>query len=256
MIIIKTLDEIKIMREGGKVLANIIKQVSDAVRPGIATKCLDELCEELILKYGAKSAFKNYKAEGFSRAYPSSLCVSVNEEIVHAVPSDRILKQGDIVSLDCGIWYSGLCVDMAVTVPVGKIAPEAGRLIRITKKAFKRGLKKIRPGNTIGDIGNTIQRYVEDQGFNVIRDLVGHGVGKKLHEDPEIPNFGKRHHGLILKPGMTLAIEPMVVMGGWQVKTGKDGFGIKTLDNSLSAHFEHTVAVTENGCEVLTPVRS
>lgn len=252
MIIIKTPDEIKIMRGGGRILADIMKQLSGAVKPGITTKDLDRLAEELIFRYGAKPSFKGYRTDSSRKAYPTALCVSVNEEIVHAVPGGRVLKEGDVVSLDCGIWHKGLCVDMAVTVPVGNVLLEVSRLIRVTKKSLKRALKKIRPGNTIGDIGNTIQRYVEGQNFNVIRNLVGHGVGREVHEDPEIPNFGKRHKGPALKLGMTLAIEPMVVMGDWKTDLQKDGFGVKTSDNKLSAHFEHTVAVTENGCEVLT----
>jgi methionyl aminopeptidase len=254
MIIIKSQDEIKKMREGGRILADIMQKISDAVKPGITTSELNKLAEELIFKFGVKSSFKGYKSGGYENVYPAALCASVNEEIVHAIPSGRFLMEGDIISLDCGIWHKGLCTDMAVTVPVGKIDPETSRLIRVTKKALKRAFKKIRPGNTTGDIGNTVQRYVEDQGFNVVRNLVGHGVGREVHEDPAIPNFGKRRSGELLKTGMTIAIEPMVVMGDWKIDDCEDGFGVKTMDGALSAHFEHTVVVTESGCEVLTSI--
>lgn len=250
-VIIKNREEIDAMREGGRILAAVLKELSETVKPGIRTLDLEVLAEKLIAKYGAKAAFEGYEPMG-SRKYPAILCVSVNEEVVHAVPSERVLKDGDIVSIDCGIWHKNLCVDMAMTVAVGNIEPETARLIKVTKKALKRSLKKVRPGNTTGDIGNTIERYVKSQGFSVIRDLVGHGVGRKVHEEPAIPNFGKRHNGVVLRPGMTIAVEPMVAMGSHKTVGCDDGWGIRTEDKSLSAHFEHTVAVTENGCEVLT----
>lgn len=250
-VIIKSREEIDIMREGGRILAAVLKELSAAVTPGIRTLDLEFLAEKLLSRYGVKATFKDYSPLG-SRKYPNILCVSVNEEIVHAVPSERILREGDIVSLDCGIWHKGLCLDAAVTVPAGKILPETTRLIHVTKKALKRALKKIKPGNTTGDIGNTIERYVASQGFSVIRDLVGHGVGRKVHEEPAIPNFGKRHNGVVLRSGMTIAVEPMVAMGSHKIVGCDDGWGIRTEDKSLSAHFEHTVAVTENGCAVLT----
>jgi methionyl aminopeptidase len=186
------------------------------------------------------------------RPFPACLCTSINEEIVHVAPSERILKKGDILSLDLGVFYKGFNTDMAITIPVGEISPEGRRLIRTTKKALKRGIKKIRPGNTIGDIGNTIQRYVESQGFNVVRELCGHGVGKEVHEEPQILNYGKRKSGPEIKEGMVLCLEPMVTVGDWHLKKTKDGFGYETVDGSLTAHFEHTIAVTKNGTEVLT----
>ncbi len=248
MITIKTPEEIKIIAEGGKRLAKIVKTLEKKVEPGITTKELDKLAEELVFKYGGKCSFKGY--EGF----PACLCTSINEEIVHSVPSNRCLKEGDIISLDLGIFYKGFHADMAVTLPVGKVAPEIPRLIRVTKKALKRGIKKARTGNTFGDIGNTIQRYVEGQGFNVVRDLCGHGIGRELHEDPQILNYGKRHTGAEIKEGMTFCIEPMVTMGDWKIKKAKDGLSYETLDGSLSCHFEHTVAVTKNGVKILTVV--
>ncbi len=236
------------MVEGGKILARIMKELENKVQPGIKTKELDRLAESLILKSGGKCSFKGY--EGF----PACLCASVNQEIVHAVPSERILKEGDIISLDLGIFYKGFHADMAITLPVGKVSPEIQRLIRVTKKALKRGIKKVRPGNTFGDIGNAIQRYVESQGFNVVRDLCGHGIGKDLHEEPKILNYGKRHTGPEIKEGMVFCIEPMVTIGHWKLKKSADGFGYETQDGSLSCHFEHTIAVTKNGSWVLTEI--
>jgi len=254
MITIKTKEEIEIMAEGGEILAKIMAEIGKKVQPGIKTRELDRLAESLIScppKPWAKAdkikcSFKGYEG------YPFCLCTSINEEIVHALPSDRALKEGEIISLDLGILYKGFHTDMAVTVPVGRIDPEILRLIRVTKKSLKRGIKKVHPGNTFGDIGNTIQRYVEGQGFNVVRDLCGHGIGREIHEEPQILNYGKRHTGPEIKEGMVLCIEPMVTVGDWKIKKTADGYGFKTEDGSLSAHFEHTIAVTKNGCQVLT----
>ncbi len=259
MIPIKTPEKIQIMAEGGKILAKIMKELEKQIRPGITTKELDRLAESLILSASAKAAadkksgvikcsFKGYES------FPACLCTSLNEEIVHVAPSDRILKEGDIISLDLGIQWKGFHTDMAVTLPVGKVDPEVQRLIRVTKKALKRGIKKVRPGNTFGDISNTIQRYVESQGFNVVRDLCGHGIGKELHEEPKILNYGKRHTGEEIKEGMTFCLEPMVTVGDWRIKKTKDGYGYETADSSLSCHFEHTVVVTKNGAKILTMI--
>ena len=249
MIPIKTKKEIEIMAEGGKILAKIMKELEKKVRPGITTKELDRLAESLILKSGGKCSFKGY--EGF----PTCLCTSINEEIVHAVPSSRVIIEGDIISLDLGLFYKGYHTDMAVTLPVGKVNPEVLRLIRATKKALKRGIKKIRPGNKIGDIGNTIQRYVESQGFNIVRELCGHGIGKEIHEEPQILNYGKRHKGFEIKEGMVLCLEPMVTIGDWGIKKSKDGHGFETQDGSLSCHFEHTIAVIKGGAKILTMLK-
>ncbi|PIP23538.1 MAG: type I methionyl aminopeptidase [Candidatus Nealsonbacteria bacterium CG23_combo_of_CG06-09_8_20_14_all_38_19] len=246
---IKKQSEIKLMAEGGKILARIMRELKDRVMPGVATRELDRLAENLVLNSQAKCSFKGYDD------YPACLCVSLNDVIVHGVPSDDIiLKDGDIVSLDLGILFKGYHTDMAITVPVGKVSPEANRLIHVAKKSLKRAIKKVRPGNTFGDIGNTIQRYVESQGFNVIRSLCGHAIGRKLHEDPQILNYGKRHTGSEIKEEMTFCLEPMVVAGDWKIIKSEDGFGYKTKDGSLSAHFEHTILVTSNGCKVLTPL--
>ena len=225
-----------------------MKELGKKVQLGITTKKLDRLAESLIFKYGGKCSFKRYEG------YPSCLCTSINKEIVHALPSDRALKEGEIISLDLGILYKGFHTDMAVTFPVGKVDPETQRLIRVTKKSLKRGIKKVHPGNTFGDIGNTIQRHIESQGFNVVRDLCGHGIGREIHEEPQILNYGKRHTGPEIKEGMTFCIEPMVTMGDWHIKKSADGFGWETKDGFLSCHFEHTIAVTKDGCQVLTEI--
>ena len=246
MISIKSEKEIEVMKEGGRILAEIMAELENKVEPGITTKHLDKVASDLVLKYGAKPSFKNYQG------FPDTLCTSINEELVHCLPSNRKLQRGDIISLDLGVRYKGFHSDMAVTIPVGKISPEAQRLIRITRKALKRGLRKVRPGNTFGDIGNTIQRYVEDQGYGVVRKLCGHGIGKEVHQEPQIPNYGKRKSGPNLAEGMTFCIEPMVTVGDWHLKKAKDGYGFQTKDSSLCAHFEHTLVVTQNGCKILT----
>ncbi len=257
MIIIKTLKEIKIMAENGKILAKIMKEIEKAVKPGISAKKLDTIARTLILKYKAKPCFLGYYNKENIKPFPAALCTSLNEVIVHGAPGNQVLKQGDILSLDLGISRKGFCADMAITVPVGKVNLEKLRLIRITKKALKRGIKKIRPGNTLGDIGNTIQRYVESQGFCVVRDLCGHGIGKKLHEDPQVLNYGKRRTGTELVEGMTFCLEPMVVMKDnysepAKIKRTKQSYGWETKNGNWAAHFEHTIAVTKNGCEILT----
>jgi len=242
----KTKEEIKIMAEGGKILAKIMKELTKMIKPGITTQELDRAAEALIFKSGAKPSFKGYEE------FPASLCTSVNEEIVHGIPSQRKLKEGDIITLDLGIFFKGFHSDMAITLPVGKVDFETQRLIRVTKKALKIGIKKVRPGNTIGDIGNTIQRYVESQGFNVVRDLCGHGIGRELHEDPQILNYGKRRTGPKLAEGMILCLEPMVTTGDARIKKSENGQTYETVDGSISAHFESEVAVTKDGCRVLT----
>jgi len=248
MITIKTPEEIKIMREGGRILAKIIEELEKMVKPGITTEDLNKAAEAFVLSSGSRCSFLGYNG------YPACLCTSVNEEIVHAVPSARVLKEGDIISLDLGILYQGFHTDMAVTVPVGKVSPETSRLIRVTKKALKRGIKKVGPGNTFGDVSNTIQRYIEDQGFFVVKDLCGHGIGKELHEDPEILNYGVRHSGPEIKPGMVFCLEPMVAAGTGEIKKSKDGQAYETTDGSLSAHFEHTIVATKNGAKLLTVI--
>lgn len=236
------------MKEGAKILAQVFKEVEKKVKPGATTLELDRAAEALILFHGAKPAFKGY--DGF--AY--SLCASVNENVVHGLPSGYILKEGDVIGLDLGVLYKGYYSDMAITVPVGKVPFEVKRLLDVAKKSLRLGIKKSKPGNTVGDIGNTIQRFVEDQKFGVVRDLCGHGIGKNLHEDPKIPNFGKRKSGEKLKEGMVICIEPMVTMGDYNLKKSKDGYGFSTKDNSFAAHFEHTILITEKEAIVLTKI--
>lgn len=248
MINIKTEEEIKIMREAGKILATVLKEIEKQTKPGITTLELDRAAEALILSYNAKPGFKGQ--EGF----PYSLCASVNENVVHGYPSNYVLKEGDIIGLDLGVLYKNYYSDMAITVPVGKVSFEAKRLINVTKKSLRLGIKKARPGNTVGDIGNTIQRLIESQGFGVVRILCGHGIGKNLHEDPKIPNFGKRGSGEKLIEGMTICIEPMVTAGDYNLKKSADGYGFATKDGSLSAHFEHTIAIAEKGAKILTEI--
>ncbi len=246
MISIKTEEEIKIMVEGGKILATVLHQIADMAKPGITTLALDMTAETLILAMGAKPAFKGYQG------FPYSLCASVNENVVHGYPSDYKLKNGDIVGLDLGVLYKGFNTDMAMTVAVGEISFEARRLLKVTEKGLRLGIKKARAGVKTGDIGNTIQRFIEDQGFGIVRDLYGHGIGRQVHEGPYVPNFGKRDTGTELKEGMVICIEPMVTMGAYDLKRSTDGYGFTTRDGSLSAHFEHTVAITRDGCRVLT----
>jgi methionyl aminopeptidase len=253
MIKIKTQKEIEIMREGGKICAKIFEKILKEVRPGITTFYLEEKTKELIKKAKVKCAFLGYKGDN-EKPYPACLCTSLNEELVHVPPSERVLKEGDVLKIDFGIFWESFYLDMARTVGVGKISFEAQRLIRVTKKALKLAIKKAKVQNTFGDIGNTIQRYVESQGFNVIRDLCGHGIGRALHEEPKILNFGKRETGKEIKEGMVFCIEPMVSCGDWKVENTKDGFGYKMKDNSLCAHFEDTVAITKRGTEVLTKI--
>lgn len=246
---IKALEEIALMREGGKKLAAVMKKLKATALPNTSTAALNALAEKLIIGSGAQLAFKGYQN------FPAAICTSVNEEVVHCVPYEgRVLQEGDIVGIDIGLIYKGFYLDMAETVGIGAVSFEAQRLMRVTKKALRLGINKTRPGATTGDIGNTVQRFVESQGFNVVREFVGHGIGRELHEDPRVPNFGKRREGEALKPGMVIAIEPIVTVGSYKLKKLPDGHGVATADGSLAAHFEHTVAVTENGHETLTAV--
>lgn len=258
MITIKTPEEIEIMREGGRILAGIMENLKKAVQSGIKTKELNRLAESLIFSSGGKCSFKGYGG------YPACLCASINEEIVHALPAERMIKDGDIISLDLGILYKGFHTDMAITVPVGKISLEAEKLIEITRNSLEIGIKEVKPGKYFGDISRAIQKYVEDNGFNVARELCGHGIGKELHEDPQILNWVSSDKYLVdkvkyagdaarkIEEGMVFCIEPMTAMGDWRLKKSPDGFGYQTKDGSLSCHFEHTVAVIKTGVKILT----
>jgi methionyl aminopeptidase len=248
MIILKSRSEIEKMRKSNTIVAVILEELRKKIRPGVKTIELDRLSEELALKKGARPAFKGY------RGYPYSLCASVNSEVVHGMPSDKELKEGDIVSLDFGILNDGYYGDAAVTVPVGEISPAAKRLLRVTEEALYRGIAEVKAGNRIGDISAAIQGHVEASGYSVVRDLVGHGIGKSLHEDPQVPNYGSSGRGVELKPGMVFAIEPMVNEGTYRVEILRDGWTVVTADGKLSAHFEHSVAITENGPVILSRI--
>ena len=245
--LIKTNDEIKIMSEGGRILAVVLKEIVNAVKPGVPTWDLEILAKDLIKKEGGMPSFLDYSG------YPCALCISINDAVVHGIPKkNEIIQNGDIVGLDLGLKYKGLYTDMAVTVGVGKISKIGNKLIKVCKKSLDIAIKQVSPGNKIGDIGAAIQKYVESQGFSVVRDLVGHGVGYGVHEPPRIPNFGIAGKGEEILEGMCLAIEPMICEKDYNVKTDKDGWGVRTFDKGLAAHFEHTVAIVSNGCEVLT----
>jgi len=245
---LKSARELEIMRAGGKILAAALATLREAVRPGITTAELDQLAETFIRDHdGATPAFKGLYG------FPGSICASINEEIVHGIPSKkRALKEGDIISLDVGVGYKGLFTDSAITVPVGEIDEESRRLLTVTQASLEAGIKAATAGNQVGDIGAAVQAVVEKAGFSVVRELVGHGVGAAMHEEPQVPNYGKPHRGTKLNPGLTIAIEPMVNVGGHAVKTLADRWTIVTADGARSAHFEHTVAITETGPRVLT----
>lgn len=246
--ILKSPEEIEKIRKSNVIVADILSKLREMVRPGITTMELDRYSEELALKKGAKPAFKGY------RGYPFSLCTSVNSEVVHGMPSDRVLQAGDIISMDFGIHYKGYYGDSAITVPVGEVSDVATRLSSTTEEALYNGIKEARAGNRLGDISAAVQERVEAAGFSVVRDFVGHGIGKSLHEDPQIPNFGMRGRGIELKVGMVFAIEPMVNEGTYKVKILSDGWTVVTTDGKLSAHFEHSVAITEDGPVILSKV--
>ena len=253
MSLIKSEKEIAILTEGGRLLADILQKVVEAVRPGVTTKELDSLAESLILSSGAVPSFKGYNAFGARTVYPASLCTSINDEVVHGIPSTkRVLQEGDIIGLDIGMKYKGLYTDMAVTVGAGQIDADSQKLIDATRVALDTGIAQVRVGAYMGDIGAAIQEYVEGYGFGVVRELVGHGVGHAVHEEPEVPNFGKHGKGMRLLEGMVLALEPMVTAGKPHVVLSKDEWTWKTKDGSRSAHFEHTLVVTKDGARLLT----
>jgi methionyl aminopeptidase len=274
MVTIKTDEEIKVLRVGGKILASVLKRLAAEVRPGTNTANLEDLACQLIEKAGGRPSFKNYEV-GNGRFFPAALCLSINNEIVHGLPiPGRIIKEGDIVSLDLGMEYpvtaeaakkykvknshsrlGGFFTDTAMTVPAGKISQEAKRLIEATRKSLQIAIREARPGKTLNDLGIAVENYVKSEGFSIVKDLVGHGVGYQVHEDPEVFNYEFASYGIpdtVLKPGMVIAIEPMVNLGKSETKSGPDGFSFVTADGSLSAHFEHTVAITEKGNIIIT----
>jgi methionyl aminopeptidase len=246
MVILKSPEEIEKLRKSNRIVAEVLRDIVDRVKPGVTTSELDRLSGELAEKKGAKPAFKGY------RGYPYALCTSVNAEVVHGMPSDRRLKEGDILSIDFGVDYKGYFGDAAVTVPVGAVSDDALRLMRITEESLYKAIEVAKVGNRLGDISGAVQSHVEAAGYAVVRDFVGHGIGRMLHEEPQVPNYGIRGRGIELKAGMVLAIEPMVNEGTYKVRVLSNGWTVVTQDGKLSAHFEHSVAITQNGPEILS----
>jgi len=246
MVILKAPEEIEKIRTSSRIVAEILSELESIVKPGVRTIELDHYAEELATRKKVRPAFKGY------RGYPFGLCVSVNEEVVHGMPSKRILKEGDIVSLDYGVFHNDYYGDAAITVPVGKVSEETLRLLQVTKEGLYRGISELKEGNRLGDISAAIQSHVEKAGFSVVRDFVGHGIGKNLHEDPQVPNYGVKGRGILLKEGMVFAIEPMVNAGKYRVKVLNDNCKVVTEDGKYSAHFEHSVAINQNGPEILS----
>ena len=243
---LKTPQEIELMREGGHILAEILDILVNAVRVGMQTKEFDTMARKLIKAHNAKPSFLNYNG------FPATLCVSINEEVVHGLPSERRLKDGDLVKLDLGVFYKGFHTDSARSVIVGKGDAKLQKLVSVTAEALNIGIQTAQVGKTLGDVGYAIHEYVKSQKMDVVRDLIGHGIGAELHEEPEVPNYGQPGQGPVLKVGMVIAIEPMVVIGGHKIANGSDGYSYITADKKPSAHIEHTVAITENGPEILT----
>lgn len=246
MILYKTEEEIELIRESALILGKAHGEVAKQVRAGIKTKDLDKIAEEFISDHGANASFKGYNG------FPSTLCISVNEAVVHGFPSEYELKDGDIISIDCGVFYKGFHSDSAYTYPVGEVSPEILALLKATKESLYKGIEEAKFGNRIGDVGFAVQKYVEDRGYTVVRELVGHGLGRSLHEGPEVPNYGKRGRGPKLNEGLVIAIEPMVNLGVRNIVQESDGWTIRTRDRQPSAHYEHTVAIFKDRTEILT----
>lgn len=246
MIYLKSDSEIEMMQKAGRIVAETLTKLEEVIKPGITTEELDRIAEEHIIKCGARPSFKGHYG------FPASICTSVNEVVVHGIPGKRILQEGDIIGVDCGALYGGFHGDAARTFPVGKVSRAAEKLIEVTRESFFQGLKYALVGNRLGDIGNAIQTYVEAQGFSVVRDYVGHGIGKNMWEEPSVPNFGARGKGLKLSKGLVIAIEPMINTGTYAVKDLADGWTVVTQDGGLSAHYENTIAILEDGPKILT----
>lgn len=245
-IVVKSRDEIAIMKEAGRIVSGVRDLLVDSLRPGMVELELDEIVRREFKKAGVTPTFLGY------HGYPATVCVSINDEIVHGIPGTREIQDGDVVSIDIGCTYEGFVADTAVSVGVGNVTPEAQKLIDVTREAVWRGIRAARAGSKTGDIGHAIQSYVEGEGLAVVREYVGHGVGRQMHEDPQIPNYGKPGTGTPLRPGMVIAIEPMVNLGDWRTKRDDDEWTVRTIDGALSAHFEHTLAITDGEAEVLT----
>lgn len=254
MVTLKKDHEIQIMKQAGRIVADVLQLLEELVRPGVDTLTLDEAAEDLIRKSGGIPATKGYRVQGIATPYPASLCVSVNEEVVHGIPRrERVLQEGDIVSVDVVVGVGRYFGDAARTYAVGEIPEARRRLLQVTHESLHRALAAVRGGATLGDVGYAVESYVKSEGFGLVRDYAGHGIGRHMHEPPQVPNYGRPGRGMVLKPGMTLAIEPMVMAGGERVVTKSDGWTVVTADGSDAAHFEKTVLVTPQGAEVLTP---
>lgn len=252
MITIKTADEIEKMRVSGQVVAQVLSGLKQMIEPGVTTGDLNAMAEEECRKRGAIPVFKNYPNFITGRPFPGCICASVNEEVVHGIPGPRKLKEGDIISIDFGVLVDGFAGDSAITVAVGKVEPMVAKLIQVTEEALLKGVEQAIPGRRLGVVSNAIQTYAEQAGFSVVRDFVGHGIGREMHEDPSVPNFGRQDRGPVLQVGMALAIEPMVNMGTYHVYTRMDEWTVATRDGKPSAHFEHTIIIRDNGPEILT----
>lgn len=250
MIYMKSESEIDLMRESAQLVSKTLAEVAKYIEPGVKTKKLDQIAEEFIEKNGGTPAFKGYGAS--NNPFPATLCISVNEEVVHGFPGEYQLKDGDIVSIDCGVEKNGFYGDHAYTFAVGNVAEDTMKLLRSTLESLYEGIQQATHGNRVGDISNAVQTHCENDGYGVVRDLVGHGIGKSMHEDPSVPNFGRKNKGARLRKGMTLAIEPMITMGQWQIETKSDGWTVVTADKSLAAHYEHDIVVREDEAEILS----
>ncbi|MBQ8551587.1 MAG: type I methionyl aminopeptidase [Clostridia bacterium] len=248
MISVKNKDQIKMMREAGRITGEALALAGESIKPGMTTKQLDTIIRRHIEKCGAKPSFLGYGG------FPGSACISINNEVIHGIPSARVIEEGDIVKVDVGAFYKGFHGDSANTFAVGKVSDEAVKLIEVTKESFYRGIAEAKPGNRVGDIGFAVQSYVEENGFSVVRRYVGHGVGEELHESPDVPNFGTKGRGVRLCSGMTIAVEPMVNIGTYEVAEKSDKWTVVTADGKLSAHYEHTIAITDDGVIVLTKI--
>ena len=246
MIYKKSPEELATMRRGGKILAGALQRLGEAVEPGVTTKELDRLFEEILVRAGAKASFKGY------RGFPGSICASPNDVIVHGIPGETVLEEGDVISIDLGVFYDGFHTDSAWTFPVGEVEPDVARLLEVTQEALEAAIEECRPGSRVGDVGHAVEQVVDPAGFAIVQEFAGHGVGRSLHEEPWVPNYGPPGKREKLSPGMTIAVEPMVNIGRAETKTLADGWTVVTRDGSRSAHFEHTVAITEDGPLVLT----
>jgi methionyl aminopeptidase len=242
----KSPEELATMRRGGKILAGALQRLGEAVEPGVTTKQLDRLFEEILVRAGAKASFKGY------RGFPGSICASPNDVIVHGIPGETVLDEGDVISIDLGVFYEGFHTDSAWTFPVGEVDPDVARLLEVTEKALGAAIEECRPGQRVGDVGHAVEQVVDPAGFAIVQEFAGHGVGRSLHEEPWVPNYGPPGKREKLSPGMAIAVEPMVNIGRAETKTLADGWTVVTRDGSKSAHFEHTVAITEDGPQVLT----